>query len=94
MLKHVVTWKMKEENKQENMKEIKSKLEALVGVIDEIKSLQVGINENGGEYDIILITDFEDKKALEAYDAHPAHQAVRQFVRSVVETRIAVDYNY
>ena len=29
MLKHVVTWKMKEENKQENMKEIKSKLEFL-----------------------------------------------------------------
>jgi len=94
MLKHVVTWKMKEENKLENIMEIKKRLEALVGVIDEIKSLQVGINENGGEYDIILITDFEDKKALEAYDAHPAHQAVRQFVRSVVETRIAVDYNY
>ena len=94
MLKHVVTWKMKEENKLENMMEIKKRLEALVGVIDEIKSLQVGINENGGEYDIILITDFEDKKALETYDAHPAHQAVRQFVRSVVETRIAVDYNY
>ena len=94
MLKHIVTWKMKEENKAENMAEIKSRLEALVGVIDEIKSLQVGINENGGEYDIILITDFENKKDLETYDSHPAHQEVRSFVRSVVETRIAVDFNY
>ena len=94
MLKHVVTWKMKEENKAENMKKIKEMLEALVGVIEEIKSLQVGINENGGEYDIILITDFENKEALATYDAHPSHQEVRKFVRSVVETRIAVDYNY
>ncbi len=94
MLKHIVTWKMKEENKAENMAEIKSRLEALVGVIDEIKSLEVGINENGGEYDIILITEFEDKKALETYDQHPAHQEVRKFVRSVVETRIAVDFNF
>ena len=94
MLKHIVTWKMKEENKSENMAEIKSRLEALVGVIDEIKSLQVGINENGGEYDIILITEFDSKQDLETYDQHPAHQAVRGFVRSVVETRIAVDFNF
>ena len=94
MLKHIVTWKMKEENKAENMADIKSRLEALVGVIDEIKSLEVGINENGGEYDIILITEFEDKKALETYDQHPSHQEVRKFVRSVVETRIAVDFNF
>ena len=94
MLKHVVTWKVKEENKQENMEKMKKMLEALVGVIDEIKSLQVGINENGGEYDIILITDFENKEALQTYDAHPNHQEVRKFVRSVVESRVAVDYNY
>ena len=94
MLKHIVTWKMKEENKAENMAEIKSRLEALVGVIDEIKSLQVGINENGGEYDIILITEFDSKSDLETYDQHPAHQEVRSFVRSVVETRIAVDFNF
>ncbi len=94
MLKHIVTWKMKEENKAENMAGIKSRLEALVGVIDEIKSLQVGINENGGEYDIVLITEFESKKDLEIYDQHPAHQEVRKFVRSVVESRIAVDFNF
>lgn len=94
MLKHIVTWKLKEENKVENMQTMKNMLEALVGVIDEIKSLQVGINENGGEYDIILITDFENGEALKTYDAHPRHQEVRQFVRSVAETRIAVDFNY
>lgn len=94
MLKHVVTWKVKEENKLENMQLMKKKLEALVGVIDEIKGLQVGINENGGEYDVILITDFNSKDDLMSYDAHPSHQEVRKFIRSVAESRIAVDYNY
>lgn len=94
MLKHVVTWKLKEENKTENIRLIKQKLEALVGVVDVIRSLQVGINENGGEYDVILITDFDNKDDLQIYDTHPAHQEVRKFIRSVVESRIAVDYNY
>ncbi len=94
MLKHVVTWKMKEEGKAENMQKIKEMLEALPPRISQIKSLAVGVNENGGEYDIILITDFENIDDLKIYDAHPEHQKVREFVRSVVETRIAVDYNY
>ena len=94
MLKHVVVWKMKEENKLANMQKIKEMLEALPAKIDKIKSLSVGFNENGGEYDIILITDFENKNDLMEYDGHPEHQLVRQFVRSVVESRIAVDYNY
>ena len=94
MLKHVVVWKMKEENKLSNMEKIKEMLEALPAKIDKIKSLSVGFNENGGEYDIILITDFESKNDLMEYDEHPEHQKVRKFVRSVVESRIAVDYNY
>ena len=94
MLKHVVVWKMKEENKLSNMEKIKEMLEALPAKIDKIKSLSVGFNENGGEYEIILITDFENKNDLMEYDEHPEHQQVRKFVRSVVESRIAVDYNY
>ena len=94
MLKHVVVWKMKEENKLSNMEKIKEMLEALPAKIDKIKSLSVGFNENGGEYDIILITDFENKNDLMEYDEHPEHQKVRKFVRSVVESRIAVDYSY
>ena len=92
MIRHVVTWKLKEENKQENAQKIKAELEGLVGVINEIKSLEVGINENGGEYDVILITAFESYDDLKAYDKHPAHQTVREFIVGVVQSRVAVDY--
>ena len=49
MVRHTVMWKLKEENKTENAMGIKNRLEALVDKISEIKSLEVGINENGGE---------------------------------------------
>jgi len=92
MIRHVVTWKLNEENKQENAKKIKAELEGLVGVINEIKSLEVGINENGGEYGVILITAFESYDDLKLYDKHPAHQKVRGFIVGVVQSRVAVDY--
>lgn len=92
MIRHVVTWKLNEENKQENAQKIKTELEGLVGVINEIKSLEVGVNENGGEYDVILITAFENYDDLKLYDKHPAHQKVREFIVGVVQSRVAVDY--
>ncbi|MBQ3037704.1 MAG: Dabb family protein [Clostridia bacterium] len=92
MIRHVVTWKLKQENKAENAQEIKNRLCALVGKIEEIKFLEVGINENGGEYEVILITSFESFDDLKTYDTHPEHQKVRDFVKSVVVDRVAVDY--
>ena len=94
MVRHIVCWKLKDENKDTNALLIKEKLENLVGKIEEIKELRVGINENGGEYGVILETTFESMDALKTYDGHPLHQEVRNFVRSVVESRIAVDYNF
>ena len=44
MIKHVVVWKLKEENKAENAKKLKEMLDALPPIISEIKSFQVGIN--------------------------------------------------
>ena len=94
MVRHTVMWKLKEENKTENAMGIKNRLEALVDKISEIKSLEVGIIENGGEYDVILITSFDSYADLKKYDAHEEHQKVRAFVSGVVEKRVAVDYEY
>lgn len=92
MIRHVVTWKLKKDNKEKNALEIKSRLCALVGKIDEIRFLEAGINENGGEYEVMLITAFDDYDALKAYDSHPEHEKVREFIKNVVVDRVAVDY--
>ena len=92
MVKHIVTWKLKEENKDENLLKIKNLLEDLKLKIDYIKELEVGINENGGEFDVILLTAFNDYNDLKKYDVDEDHGKVKEFIKNCVLKRIAVDY--
>ncbi len=101
MIKHIVMWKLKDEaegrSKKENAAIIKEKLEALVGVIDEIKYLKVGININEADeaaYDACLITEFEDFDALGRYQVNPEHKKVSAFVKEVRITRSVVDFEF
>lgn len=99
MITHIVMWKLKDEaggkTKQENAAEIKRRLEALIGVIDEIKSLRVGININDTDeaaYDACLISEFESMEALARYQVHPEHKKVSAFVKEVRTARTTVDF--
>lgn len=92
MVRHIVTWILKEENKQENIKTMKKMLEDLKPELKVIKELEVGINENGGEYDIVLSTLFDNYDDLKSYDESDEHEKVKEFVRGVVKQRVAVDY--
>ena len=96
MIRHIVFWRLLEEaegkTKWENAQIIKERLEALVGVIPELLEAEVGINENGGEYHACLNSKFESMEALKAYDGHPEHEKVRDFITKVRESRVAVDY--
>lgn len=97
MVKHIVFWKLADTaegaSKLENAKKIKQGLEALAGVIPGLLEAEVGINENGGEYDAALVSSFESMEALKAYDVHPEHQKVRDFVTKVRLSRAAIDYH-
>ena len=70
MLKHIVMWKLKEfaegKTKAENALIMKENLERLVGIVPEIISLQVGINEKESDmaYDAVLISTFANAEAL------------------------------
>ena len=98
MVKHIVMWNLKESaegrNKQENLQEMKARLEGLKDKIAEIKFLEVGLNfnETGDAFDIVLYTEFENRESLDAYQNHPEHIRVRDFVRSVRLERKVVDY--
>ena len=92
MICHIVIWKLKEENKAENIAKLKAQLEALVGVVPGLLDASVGANYNGGEYDVALVTHLESKEALAVYADHPAHVKVKEFVQTIATTRQAVDY--
>jgi len=100
MIKHVIMLKLKDfaqgKSKAENAAIIKRDLESLRATIKEIRHLEVGINvtQEPDAYDVALYSEFADKKALETYLKHPDHVKVGEFVRSVRESRIVVDYEF
>lgn len=100
MIKHIVMWKLPEEKdglkKEEIAMKIKTSLETLPAKIDEIVTLQVGIDFNGSEkaYDVCLVTDFKTKEDLDAYQKNEHHLAVATYIRAVNVGRVVVDYEY
>lgn len=98
MIRHIVMWKLKDFaegcSREENAWKIKAGLEALRDKIEQIGYLEVGINSIASDmsYDAVLITEFEDVQALNAYKKHPEHVKVSEFVTKVREGRAVVDY--
>ena len=98
MIKHIVMWRLKDHaegnNKITNAQRMKSKLEALRGQVDGVLTIEVGIDFSATDasMDVALYSEFADRAALAAYQAHPAHQAVVAFIKEVVSARQLVDY--
>ncbi|MGL4992689.1 MAG: Dabb family protein [Bacteroidales bacterium] len=99
MIRHIVLFQLKEFNSTEEklakLQQIKHDLEALVGVVPTLKSMEVHLNTNPAEkFDFMLSSDFESLEALEAYAVHPAHEAVAVTIRAVAAGRACVDYQF
>ncbi len=82
-------------SKVENIQRLKSKLEALAEIIDEILFFEVGINSitSNVAYDLVLYSKFNTKEDLYSYQKHPEHLKVADFVGKACENRVVVDYN-
>ncbi len=101
MIKHVVCWKIKDfaegRNKAENISLMKDLLISLKGKLREIKTLEVGINSQLGSTsndDLVLITTHDSLSDLEAYQKHPEHVKVAEFVGKIKESCACVDFEF
>ncbi len=94
MVKHIVMFDFKNENKKENLEKAKTMLEALLKSIPTLKAMEVGVNfsEEERAMDLSLYSTFEDKAGLEAYAKHPAHLEVVTFIKSVATASKVSDY--
>ncbi|MGL4337897.1 MAG: Dabb family protein [Turicibacter sp.] len=98
MIKHVVMWKIKDtisQTRVESMIKIKDELENLNGKIDGLIHIEVGIDflKSDNSYDVILVSEFTNKVALEQYQVHPLHVRVaNEIVKPVSSSRVVVDY--
>lgn len=98
MIRHIVSWKLKESaegaTRAQNAQKLKEKLEACRGIVPGLLHLEVGLATPGLEAtcDVVLVSDFADKVALDAYQVHPVHEEVKKFVGAVRESRECIDY--
>jgi hypothetical protein len=98
LIKHIVFFTLKPhangQSAQENALAIKSRAEALLGRIPGLMGLEVGIDfsRTDSSADIALYSEFVDREALAAYQVHPEHVVVADFVSQVRESRTVVDY--
>lgn len=98
MIKHIVTWRLKETDSTEKAKQAKIIKEQLTGLksrIVVIKSLEVGINSEKADennWDVVLITEFESLEMLEVYIKHADHQYVVSKIKHYFASRACVDF--
>jgi len=94
MIIHIVMFKFKEENKASNLKTVKEKLNNLVSQINELKSMEVGIDFNHSEraFDLSLYSTFDSKEDLNAYAVHEEHLKVVSLIKEVTSESKVVDY--
>ena len=97
MIQHVVMWKFADtaegRTKEENMEWVREHLTALIPIIPEIRSMEIGadIGKTNMSYDMVLIMTFDSMEDLHTYKVHPSHQAISQYVKKVRTARATVD---
>ncbi len=94
MIRHVVIFQFdKEKATEADLLEISANLEALVDIVPELVSIEVGINMNPAEkQDLTLIAEVANLDDLATYNVHPAHKAVGAKIRAILVERTCVDY--
>ena len=82
-----------EEENKANAQKIKVLLEGLKSVILGIIEFNVVVNVlSTSNKDIVFNTLFESVESLAAYQIHPAHVEVSNFVGTVMQNRVCIDY--
>lgn len=98
MIKHIVLWKLKEHaegaDRASNAAKMKTMLDACANLVPGILKLEAVVAQPGLEatYDVALYSEFTDKAALDAYQNHPEHVALKPFFGAVREARQCMDY--
>ena len=95
MLHHVVMWKLHDgADKAGNIAKAVQLLQGCAALVPGIVRFEVGQTMPGLDCtcDVVLNSTFVDGAALEAYQNHPDHVAIKPFMKAVVRERQCMDY--
>ena len=93
MIRHIVMWKFRTGTEAEQARFLEG-LRSLQGVIPQLLKSEVAVNVGRGNYDAVLVSEFESLEALETYKNDPRHKAVSALCKSIRTDRVAVDYEF
>jgi len=94
MIVHIVMFKFKDEDKSSNIEKVKDALNALPEKIDELNSIEVGVNfaDEARAFDLSLYSTFDSLENLKVYATHSEHLKVIELIKSVTVESKVVDY--
>ena len=98
MIKHLVMWRLKENaqgnTKQQNALMIKQRVESLMGKIDGLIKIEIGLDfsDTASSADIALYSEFAGREQLDLYQKHPDHLAIVSLINETCYDRRIVDY--
>ena len=88
MIRHICMFKLKDENKEANLKEALRRLEEMREVVTNAAAAP------DSNYDLSLIFDFKNMDDLNAYQKHPMHVEFGKFITAIRESRACIDYEF
>jgi len=98
VIRRIVTWKLKDHaeaaGKAENKARMKALLEVCRRLVPGMGAFEVGLASPGLEatHDVVLYSEFDSPAALDAYQHHPQHVAIKPFIDAVRAERQCIDY--
>jgi len=94
VITHIVMIKFEPNVNMETIEEIKMMLENLQNSINEIKSIEVGVNNSTEEraMDMVLIGSFDSMEDLSIYAKHTEHLKVLDHISKIAQYSKVVDY--
>jgi len=92
MIRHIVAWNLLE-GQEDAAAKIKTDLEALKDQLDYLRSIQVYVNTlESSSRSLVLETTFDNEDDLRRYAVAPEHLKCVDFIKTVTEGRIALDF--
>ncbi|MEG1719248.1 MAG: Dabb family protein [Clostridia bacterium] len=78
----------------ENAQKVKERFLEMPLIIDEIKGINVGVNEIPSERscDLVLSLKFDNKEDMLLYQQNPFHLSICDFINTIKKSSYSVDY--
>jgi hypothetical protein len=90
MLRHVAMFRWKDDATVEQKNAARDAAIGMLGKVPTLRAITAGhdIRRNPNNWDMVLVADFDDVKALEAYFAHPVMNATSDLIASVTKKEL------